>query len=203
MNQIAIDILSNSETQRESVFWDKIPETAEGKVFYQCKIHDYVYVPVNFEDADGVRRRAGYYDETGVYYEQLRILEEGEKESFICKYCGHVIDLSVDTETLKNMKCPNCDASLNYSEWKGDGNSSNMVSVREIHQPKPEAKYKDWFRERTPEERRRAWKEEWKRDWKERPMKNIFLVFIIAWEVSAFVIPALLFIYFVISGMKK
>ncbi len=147
MNQIAIDILRNSERKRESVFLDKIPETAEGKVFYQCKIHDYVYVPVNFEDADGVRRRAGYYDETGKFYQRLHIIAEGEDAVITCKYCGHTVDLRVNSEVLHDLKCPNCDAVLEYVVEKKIGTATKYVNVSEIKRPenKIEADYKDRF----------------------------------------------------------
>lgn len=148
MSRISIDILINKENMRESVFFSKIPETTEGKILYQCKNHDYVYVPANFEDADGVRRRGGYYDETGAYYQQLRIIAEDEDGVITCKYCGHTIDLRKNAEVLLCMKCPNCDAGLEYVVEKKVRTAPKQVVLSEIQRPevKMEATHKDAFK---------------------------------------------------------
>ncbi len=151
MSQIAIDILNNKKNMRESVFFDKIQETTEGKILYQCKNHDYVYVPAHFEDADGVRRRGGYYDETGKYYQQLRIIAEDEDAVITCKYCGHTVDLRVNSEVLHDLKCPNCDAVLEYVVEKKIGTAPKYVNVSEIKRPevKVEATHKDKFKTKS------------------------------------------------------
>lgn len=148
MKQIAIDILSDKENKREALFFDKIPETTEGKILYQCKNHDYIYVPAHFEDADGVRRRGGYYDEAGKYYQHLHIIEEDEDGAIICKYCGHTVDLRKNAEVLLSMKCPNCDAGLEYLEEKKVKTAPKNVDMSEIRKPKVKAKatHKDRFK---------------------------------------------------------
>ena len=109
---MAIDILSNSTTKRESAFFEQIPKDAADCIFYYCVNHDYVYIPENFIDKNDVRRRGGYYDETGKYYPFLKIIKEDADGIITCKYCEKEIVLLEQPDTLITLKCPHCDASL-------------------------------------------------------------------------------------------
>lgn len=107
---MAMDFLKSDTNYREN---PKFPHKNEnGKyVFYHCKRHDYIYYPEPIETEEGVRYRAGYYDETGKYHKELHIFKENSKEGIICKYCGCRLELA-EIEEMEELKCPQCDASF-------------------------------------------------------------------------------------------
>lgn len=148
MSQIAIDIVNYGATPRESEFFAKVPENVQGKVFYYCVKHDYVFMPEQFTDTGNVRRRGGYYDETGQYYENLRIIDEDADGIITCEYCGKDIKLNDNPDILITLKCPHCDAGLEYLKEKKTKTVSKKVDLAEIERPveKEEAIYKDRFR---------------------------------------------------------
>ncbi len=147
MNQIAIDMVRVGETKRNSVFFAQIPENVQGKVFYFCMNHDYVFVPEHFTDTENVKRRSGYYDETGKFYNNLRIIEEDEDGIITCKYCENKIDFTENPQLLLTLKCPHCDAGLEYLKEEKREKVKKKVDVAEIeHYVKEEAVYKDKFK---------------------------------------------------------
>lgn len=148
MSQIAIDIVNYGATPRESEFFAKVPENVQGKVFYYCVKHDYVFMPEQFTDTGNVRRRGGYYDETGQYYENLRIIDEDADGIITCEYCGKDIKLNDNPDILITLKCPHCDAGLEYLKEEKTKTVSKKVDLAEIERPveKEEAIYKDRFR---------------------------------------------------------
>ncbi len=148
MSQIAIDIVNYGATQRESEFFAKIPENVQGKVFYYCVKHDYVFMPEQFTDTGNVRRRGGYYDETGQYYENLRIIDEDADGIITCEYCGKDIKLNENPDILITLKCPHCDAGLEYLREEKIETVAKKVDMAEIELPvmKEEPIYKDLFR---------------------------------------------------------
>ena len=64
----AIDFHSEDTKVREHTDFPVPIEQAGNATFYHCKRHDYIFYPETVENAEGVRYRAGYYDETGKYY---------------------------------------------------------------------------------------------------------------------------------------
>ena len=145
---MAIDIMSYSATKRESAFFELIPEDATDRIFYHCVNHDYVYMPENFIDKNDVRRRGGYYDETGKYYPFLKIIKEDADGIITCEYCGKDIKLNDNPDILITLKCPHCDAGLEYLKEEKTKTVSKKVDLAEIERPveKEEAIYKDRFR---------------------------------------------------------
>ncbi len=147
MGKTAIDIVSTGQIKREADFFERIPEDVKDKVFYYCVNHDYVYVPEHFTDLENVRRKSGYYDETGKYYSNLRIIDEDRDGCITCKYCGNTTDLREKPEILQTLKCPHCDAGLEYLKEEAKENINKKVDLTEIERPpKKDAIYKDNFK---------------------------------------------------------
>ena len=95
-----------------------------------------------------MRRRGGYYDETGKYYPFLKIIKEDADGIITCKYCEKEIVLLEQPDTLITLKCPHCDASLEYLSEEIVQKASSKVNLAEIERPrvKEEPIYKDKFK---------------------------------------------------------
>ena len=107
----AIDFHSEDTKVREHTDFPVPVEQAENATFYHCKWHDYVYYPETVTNEEGVRYRAGYYDETGKYYKELKLYHTFPEGGILCKYCGHRMTED-ELEGMESLKCPNCDASF-------------------------------------------------------------------------------------------
>ncbi len=105
------DFLVTDENYRVNADFPVPIEQAANATFYHCKRHDYIYYPAPVENAEGVRYRAGYYDETGKYYKELMVFCGVAEEGITCKYCGHRMQATA-IEDMEDLKCPNCDASF-------------------------------------------------------------------------------------------
>lgn len=176
---MAIDILSNSTTKRESTFFEQIPKDATDRIFYHCVNHDYVYMPENFIDKNDVRRRGGYYDETGKYYPFLKIIKEDADGIITCKYCEKEIILVEQPDVLITLKCPHCDASLEYLSEETVQTSSQKVDLTEIERPRlqEEPIYKDRFKlNKSFREYERDYARYGKRDFWSKPSNVVALI---------------------------
>ncbi len=105
------DFYENNENYREEPKFPVPISQAGNATVYHCKWHDYVYYPKKVKNAEGVRYRAGYYDETGKYYSELKLYHSFPEEGLVCKYCGHRMTED-ELEGMETLKCPNCDASF-------------------------------------------------------------------------------------------
>ena len=105
------DFYENNENYREEPKFPVPISQAGNATFYHGKWHDYIYYPEPVENAEGVRYRAGYYDETGKYYSELKLYHSFPEEGLVCKYCGHRMTED-ELEGMETLKCPNCDASF-------------------------------------------------------------------------------------------
>ena len=106
-----VDFLSEDKNFRVGTKFPVQQKDAVDVVFYHCKCHDYMYYPEPVTNDEGVRYRAGYYDETGKYYSELKLYHSFPEEGLVCKYCGHCVTEDEFTE-MEALKCPNCDASF-------------------------------------------------------------------------------------------
>ena len=106
-----IDFYENNENYREEPKFPVPISQAGNATFYHGKRHDYIYYPEPVENGEGVRYRAGYYDETGKYYSELKLYHSFPEEGLVCKYCGHCVTEDEFAE-MEALKCPNCDASF-------------------------------------------------------------------------------------------
>ena len=106
-----IDFLAKDENYRVNADFPVPVEQAANATFYHCKRHDYIFYPETVENAEGVRYRAGYYDETGKYYKELMVFRGVAEEGITCKYCGYRMQ-ATEIEDMEDLKCPNCDASF-------------------------------------------------------------------------------------------
>lgn len=187
MSQIAIDIVNYGATPRESEFFAKVPENVQGKVFYYCVKHDYVFMPEQFTDTGNVRRRGGYYDETGQYYENLRIIDEDADGIITCEYCGKDIKLNDNSDILITLKCPHCDAGLEYLKEEKTKTVSKKVDLAEIERPveKEEAIYKDRFRSSIEDAPRREKKSGKSDDFINNPVGGMFFLLLFSALVFA------------------
>ena len=86
-----IDFYENNENYREEPKFPVPISQAGNATFYHGKRHDYIYYPEPVENGEGVRYRAGYYDETGKYYSELKLYHSFPEEGLVCKYCGHCV----------------------------------------------------------------------------------------------------------------
>lgn len=200
MSQIAIDIVNYGATPRESDFFAKVPENVQGKVFYYCVKHDYVFMPEQFTDTENVRRRGGYYDETGQYYENLRIIDEDADGIITCKYCGKDIKLNDNPDILITLKCPHCDAGLEYLREGKIETVAKKVDLAEIERPvaKEEAIYKDRFElKKSFEQYERDARREKAGRFFANPIVSIILIVIVA-VVTLFI---LFWFFFILSQL--
>ncbi len=106
-----IDFYENNENYREEPKFPVPISQAGNATFYHGKRHDYMYYPEPVTNDEGVRYRAGYYDETGKYYSELKLYHSFPEEGLVCKYCGHCVTEDEFAE-MEALKCPNCDASF-------------------------------------------------------------------------------------------
>ena len=80
---------------------------------YHCVRHTYLYYPIDWTDeTTGKKYKRGYYDEDGLYYEDVAFLSNGRYENILCQceYCDTVskLDWSDDGPLI----CPQCGGSL-------------------------------------------------------------------------------------------
>ncbi len=126
-----IDFYAKDEEYRKS---PKFPvenqDDNEEFLFYHCKWHDYMYYPEHVTDKDGVCYRAGYYDETGKYYAELKLYHTFPEEGLVCKYCNHRIQEEA-LKGLETLKCPNCDASFELVTF-ADSIKNDKVVTSEV-----------------------------------------------------------------------
>ena len=106
-----IDFFVGDSKYRQSPQFPVKQKVTDGVMFYHCKRHDYMYYPEPVTNEEGVRYRAGYYDETGKYYSELKLYHSFPEEGLACKYCGHRMTED-ELEGMESLKCPNCDASF-------------------------------------------------------------------------------------------
>ena len=105
------DFYENNENYREEPKFPVPISQAGNATFYHGKWHDYIYYPEPVKNGEGDRYRAGYYDETGKYYSELKLYHSFPEEGLVCKYCGHRMTED-ELEGMETLKCPNCDASF-------------------------------------------------------------------------------------------
>ena len=105
------DFYENNENYREEPKFPVPISQAGNATFYHGKRHDYIYYPEPVKNGEGDRYRAGYYDETGKYYSELKLYHSFPEEGLVCKYCGHRMTED-ELEGMETLKCPNCDASF-------------------------------------------------------------------------------------------
>ncbi len=105
------DFYENNESYREEPKFPVPISQAGNATFYHGKWHDYIYYPEPVKNGEGDRYRAGYYDETGKYYSELKLYHSFPEEGLVCKYCGHRMTED-ELEGMETLKCPNCDASF-------------------------------------------------------------------------------------------
>ena len=74
--------------------------------------HDYIFLPQGYKDPDtGKEYKAGYYDESGNFYERVIIKAGKMRETLACcDFCGTQIKLKWESGALNS--CPNCGATL-------------------------------------------------------------------------------------------
>ena len=80
---------------------------------HMCVKHNYVYYPCDWTDSSsGQSYRKGYYDENGVWYENVIFKQYGRysKVPCRCQYCG--VTTTVDMETEEALLCKQCGAPL-------------------------------------------------------------------------------------------
>lgn len=106
-----IDFFAEDNKYRQSPQFPVKQKVTDGVMFYHCKRHDYMYYPEPVTNEEGVRYRAGYYDETGKYYKELKLYHTFPEGGILCKYCGHCVTED-ELEGMESLKCPNCDASF-------------------------------------------------------------------------------------------
>ncbi len=122
-----IDLYEKDGKTREAPKFPLPVEQVENAVFYHCKWHDYIYYPEAVENEDGVRYRAGYYDETGKYYGELKLYHSFPAEGLVCKYCNHRMTEEEFRET-EELKCPKCDASYELLTASAAGKKDKVVT---------------------------------------------------------------------------
>ena len=74
--------------------------------------HDYIFLPQGYKDPDTRKEyKAGYYDESGNFYERVIIKAGKMRETLACcDFCGTQIKLKWESGALNS--CPNCGATL-------------------------------------------------------------------------------------------
>ena len=143
-----IDFYKDSESCREeSKFPVPVAQVLNATV-YHCKRHDYVYYPETVENAEGVRYRAGYYDETGKYYSELKLYHGFPEEVLVCKYCGHRM-MEDELEGMEELKCPNCDASFELVTSSDTGKKDGVMTSEVRFTDKSEAQARRYVHEST------------------------------------------------------
>ncbi len=150
-----IDFYKDSESCREeSKFPVPVAQVLNATV-YHCKRHDYVYYPETVENAEGVRYRAGYYDETGKYYSELKLYHGFPEEGLVCKYCGHRM-MEDELEGMEELKCPNCDASFELLTPSDAGKKDGVMTSEVRFTDKSEAQARRYVSEMKGKEKKSA-----------------------------------------------
>lgn len=166
-----IDFFVGDSKYRQS---PQFPVKQEGKndvMFYHCKWHDYMYYPEPVTNDEGVRYRAGYYDETGKYYSELKLYHSFPEEGLVCKYCGHRISED-ELEGMGTLKCPNCDASFELLTPSDAVKKDKVVTSEVNFSGKSEADARRYVREteeieKTRDRKRAAYDPEYNQDYDE------------------------------------
>lgn len=87
---------------------------------YYCLGHDYAYYPESWQADNGTVYKAGYYDENGNYYQNIKV--ENSKEDLpmllTCEYCGTEVKVKWTEGTVPN--CSNCGAPLSMKGVQTD-----------------------------------------------------------------------------------
>lgn len=88
--------------------------------YIYCHNHDYAYYPSSWTADDGTHFKAGYYDENGNYYENVKVENATEDLPAIltCEYCGTETKFKWTEGSIPN--CPNCGAPLSMKEAPTD-----------------------------------------------------------------------------------
>ncbi len=166
-----IDFFAEDNKYRQSPQFPVKQKVTDGVMFYHCKRHDYMYYPEPVTNEEGVRYRAGYYDETGKYYSELKLYHSFPEEGLVCKYCGHCVTEDEFTE-MEALKCPNCDASFELLT-PADVVKKDKVVMSEVRfTDKPEAEARRYVREaevieKTRDRKRAAYDPEYNQDYDE------------------------------------
>ena len=166
-----IDFFVGDSKYRQS---PQFPVKQEGKndvLFYHCKRHDYMYYPEPVTNDEGVRYRAGYYDETGKYYSELKLYHSFPEEGLVCEYCGHCVTEDEFTE-MEALKCPNCDASFELLTPSDAVKKDKVVTSEVNFTGKMEAEARRYVREteeieKTRDRKRAAYDPEYNQDYDE------------------------------------
>ncbi len=167
----AIDFHSEDTKVREHTDFPVPVVQAENATFYHCKRHDYIFYPETVENAEGVRYRAGYYDETGKYYSELKLYHGVAEEGLVCKYCGHRMTED-ELEGMESLKCPNCDASFELVTLADVVKKDKVVASEVRFTDKSEAEARRYVREaevieKTRDRKRAAYDPEYNQDYDE------------------------------------
>ena len=165
------DFLVTDENYRENADFPVPVEQAGNATVYHCKRHDYVYYPETVKNAEGVRYRAGYYDETGKYYKELMVFCGVAEEGITCKYCGHRMQ-ATEIEDMEDLKCPNCDASFELVTPADVVKKDKVVASEVRFTDKSEAEARRYVREaevieKTRDRKRAAYDPEYNQDYDE------------------------------------
>ena len=93
------------------LFWNRRPRP----ITYYCVNHNYIYYPTSWT-SNGRTYQAGYYDETGKYYEKKPFSEkEAGKIYTQCPKCGYVASYDyMDFNELEN--CPTCGTKMQIAD---------------------------------------------------------------------------------------
>lgn len=74
---------------------------------HYCRYHNYTYYPIDWVSGDTSYKK-GYYDENGVYYQDISFEKNGKYDDVICKclYCGSTS--KIVWEDGAAIRCPQC-----------------------------------------------------------------------------------------------
>ena len=166
-----IDFFVGDSKYRQSPQFPVKQKVTDGVMFYHCKRHDYMYYPEPVTNEEGVRYRAGYYDETGKYYSELKLYHSFPEEGLVCKYCGHRM-MEDELEGMETLKCPNCDASFELVTLADVVKKDKVVASEVRFTDKSEAEARRYVREaevieKTRDRKRAAYDPEYNQDYDE------------------------------------